>query len=142
MDGLTDPKIRQSVIDELLKYLDTDTTWYVDRIDSCCGGLLPSPREPFALPSHLLPTLIPLPLHILLSSSSLHSFPSDSPSPLVRLQETHWKPLHAHFKQTHGLDIKSFDGLVIGGKFRQDERTRSYLREVVEKWDEWEVAGE
>ena len=28
IDGLSDPKIKQGVIDELFRYLDTDTTWY------------------------------------------------------------------------------------------------------------------
>jgi hypothetical protein len=27
LDGLSDPETKQGVIDELLRYLDTDTTW-------------------------------------------------------------------------------------------------------------------
>jgi hypothetical protein len=42
LDGLSDPKIKQGVIDELFRYLDTDTTWYV---------VLPPPAHP---PVHTL----------------------------------------------------------------------------------------
>lgn len=97
LDGMSDPAIKSGVIDELLRYLDTDTT----------------------------------------------CFPSDHPSTIVRLQKTHWEPLHAYFKQTHGVDIVSYETLVLGAgkRFEQKKETKEKLREVVLGWDEWQVSA-
>jgi len=96
LDGMTEEEVKKGVTDELLRYLDTDTT----------------------------------------------CFPSDGPSPLVRLQEQHWDTLHLWYKQQFGINIKSFPELVLSGqKFEQDAETRRVLREEVEKFDEFQMAA-
>lgn len=86
-------------------------------------------------------------VHVCSSSSpSLlpSSFPTDSPSTLTSLQTLHWEPLHNWYSKSMGLNIKSYETLVLGGgqRFEQSEETRKKLREVVERWDDWQVAGE
>ena len=72
------------------------------------------------------------------------SFPTDKPSTAVVLQKAHWEPLHAHFKNEYGVDIVSYEDLVLGPgkKFEQKTQTKEVLRGVVEKWDAWEIAGQ
>jgi ATP synthase F1 complex assembly factor 2 len=71
------------------------------------------------------------------------SFPTDKPSTAVHLQKAHWEPLHAHLKKTYGVEIISYQDLVLGPgkKFEQKRETREVLRGVVDKWDAWEIAG-
>jgi ATP synthase F1 complex assembly factor 2 len=78
-----------------------------------------------------------------LTSMLMRSFPEDHPSTLVSLQEKNWVPLHQYFEKVHGIKIKSYENLVLGGgqKFRQDQKTRDVLRRVVESWDAWQIAG-
>jgi len=96
LDGMSKEEIREGVINELLRYLDTDTT----------------------------------------------CFPSDGPSPLVRLQDQHWKPLHDWFENDLGITIRSFEHLVLtGDKFKQDPQTRERLIPEVKKFDAFQLAA-
>jgi hypothetical protein len=57
--------------------------------------------------------------------------------------KTHWEPLHAYFKETYGVDIVSYETLVLGAgkRFEQKKETKEKLREVVLGWDEWQISG-
>jgi ATP synthase F1 complex assembly factor 2 len=78
-----------------------------------------------------------------MASLTPRRFILDHPSTLVRLQTEHWDPLHAWYKEHHGVDIKTYDTLVLGGgnRFKQDEKTKQVLRDIVNGWDSWQVAG-
>ena len=134
------------MIDELFRYLDTDTTWYVVRHRR-------RPRlSPFPL-STSLPVLRSIWVRLDVDADSSItltwllflwiSFPTDKPSTAVTLQKAHWEPLHAHFKAEYGVDIVSYEDLVLGPgkKFEQKRETKEVLRRVVERWDGWEIAG-
>ncbi|GHJ87471.1 hypothetical protein NliqN6_3873 [Naganishia liquefaciens] len=100
LDGFMGPEretTREGVLNELFRYLDTDTTL----------------------------------------------FAADHPSTLVRLQAEHWDPLHAWYKAEHGIDIKTYDTLVLGGgnKFKQSDETKRVLSDAVKGWDAWQIAA-
>jgi ATP synthase F1 complex assembly factor 2 len=76
-------------------------------------------------------------------SKGCYRFAADHPSTLVRLQTEHWDPLHAWYKSHHGVEIKTYDTLVLGGgnRFKQSDETKRVLREAVKDWDAWQIAG-
>jgi hypothetical protein len=48
------------------------------------------------------------------------------------------------YKEHHDIEIKTYDTLVLGGgnRFKQDEKTKQVLRDIVNGWDSWQIAGE
>ena len=61
----------------------------------------------------------------------------------MRLQKEHWDPLHTWYKAEHGIEIKTYDTLVLGGgnRFKQSDETKRVLRDAVKEWDAWQIAG-
>jgi ATP synthase F1 complex assembly factor 2 len=55
------------------------------------------------------------------------------------MQKDHWDPLFAWLKEEYGVELQLAEGF---SPARQTEETVRKLREVVEKVDDWELAGE
>lgn len=65
-------------------------------------------------------------------------FPDETPKALVRMQKEHWEPLFA-WARSLGVNLKLADGFAPA---RQDEESIANLRQIVEKFDIWQLAGE
>lgn len=112
LDGFADAEIREQVVANLLRYLDTDTVWCV----LLFRGLSRTERP----------------------SDHAHSFHETQPERLVELQESHWKPLIKWVEQTYDCKIELYEGLF---GTRQPLETVLKLGKAVEGFDSFKLAG-
>jgi len=80
---MRDESTRAQVREALLKYLDTDTIWYVPTYHSTSYG----------------PTFL------------LRSFHQEYPDALVELQRKHWGPILSWARETFKVEIHTFDSI-------------------------------
>ncbi|KAJ3520202.1 hypothetical protein NM688_g9196 [Phlebia brevispora] len=83
IDAFEDEETRKQVRAQLLKYLETDTVWYV---------------------YHVLPPGL---------ETQFQSFHSSEPASLVTLQKTHWHPLLKWARETFEVEIEVTDSFVL-----------------------------
>jgi ATP synthase mitochondrial F1 complex assembly factor 2 len=95
----------------LLKYLDTDTIWYV------FAHFTISARSP---------------------NTRWVSFHQNYPEPLVRLQDEHWNPLLIWARDTFDLELLTSDSVLFSA---QPEATKKKLDKVLQSFDPWQMAG-
>jgi chaperone required for assembly of F1-ATPase len=86
---------------------------------------IPSGKSPFTLLGHR-------------QSNDLLSFHEEEPQALVRLQDTHWKPLLAWAREELGVDLRVHDS-ILGAS--QPELSKERLKEIISSFDEWQLAG-
>ena len=110
LDAFEDEATRAEVRDQLLKYFETDTVWYVHAFCSIW--------------------------HVVLSG--VGSYHADSPEVLVRLQETHWKPILDWARSTFNVDIAVTNSFLVPV---QPPETIEKLKEVLSNFSPWEMAG-
>jgi ATP synthase mitochondrial F1 complex assembly factor 2 len=111
IDTMNETAARLDVCNALLKYLDTDTIWYVSahfNISAC----------PF--------------------NTRWVSFHQDYPEPLVRLQNEHWNPLITWARDTFDIEILTSDSVLFSA---QPEATKKKLNNVLRNFDPWQMAG-
>ena len=102
---------RLDVCSALLKYLDTDTIWYV--------------------PAHFTISARSL-------NTRWVSFHQDYPEPLVRLQDEYWNPLIIWARDTFDIKLLTSDSVLFS---TQPEATKKKLDKVLRSLDPWQMAG-
>lgn len=112
LDALHDPALRKQVVAGLLKYLDTDTVWFVLLYSflSSCVKLM----------------------------QDYDSFHEEYPEQLVKLQDAHWKPLIAWVSKTFDVQVDIYDR-ILGTK--QSAATIEKLGAVVGKYNQFQLAA-
>jgi len=102
---------RDDVRKALLKYLDSDTIWWV-----------------FSL----------LSIHLYSPNPWWVSFHQDYPEPLVRLQDGHWNPLLTWVRDTFDVELLTSDSVLFSA---QPAATKRKFDKVLQGFDPWQLAG-
>jgi len=102
---------RDDVRKALLKYLDSDTIWWV-----------------FSL----------LSIHLYSPNPWWVSFHQDYPEPLVRLQDDHWNPLLTWVRDTFDVELLTSDSVLFSA---QPAATKRKFDKVLQGFDPWQLAG-
>lgn len=66
------------------------------------------------------------------------SFLQNKPAALVKLQDTHWKPILQWARSTFGVEISTSDSFILSP---HPPETVRVLDDVMSKFDHWQMAG-
>ena len=88
--------------------------------------------------SHLIALIHASPHLDTRSSETKVRFPDEKPRALVRMQKEHWDPLFAWAEKELGVKLKLADGFAPA---QQDQESIDKLRQIVEGFDIWQLAG-
>lgn len=106
IDAMNDVATRKGVRTDLLKYLDTDTIWYILFFSG--STRLPDPPR--------------------------FSFHQDYPDPLVHLQDKHWNPLLAWARDTFNIEFYTSQSVLFSAQPDATKRVLDEELEKLDSW--------